>query len=665
MGTMFQLVFLGQGGFKTMSRIDSHISRVRNKLAMAEFMYALAQALLVGALLVLAYVVVRQFTLLMLPKEQYWLYGLLGAAGLYALVIGIVRRPSEIITAVAIDDRLKLHEKFSTALQVRSKNDPFSQAAVLDAEQTASSVDLNKKFPIVFPKPIVHAAWVTCVAAGLLVLIEPRNIFASETPKVAIKKSEESKETKEAREKIKQALEVLEMQPKGVVEKENIQIAKASLMELARSQNIDPESAKRKAQSALQDVNKAIKEHIKDNQKFADAKNNQRMMEKLEPGPEDKGPIAEAQRQLAQGNVSGAMEKLDETVKKFDQMNDEQKEKAAQQMQNMANQLQKMANDPKQQQQMQQKLQQMGMNQQQAQQAMQAMQQAAQGNQQAQQQLQNMAQQAMQQMNNGAGATPQQQQQVQQMLQQLQGQANTQQTAQAMQQAAQQMAQAMQQAAQGQNGQQQGQNQQANGQQQGQQGQQGNQGQQSNQGQNSQQNGQQAGGQTPQQQMANANQQMQQQMQNLQAAAQDAQQVAAAQQAAQQAANGGQGGQQANAGQQGNQGQGDNGMPPGQKQGQGQGGAGIGQGGNIGMAEAPFTVKQEVSKSKDNEKGKIIAASLVKAEALKGESKAEIREISKSMLQDATDEVDSERVSRQGQNVVKDYFGQINEDASK
>jgi hypothetical protein len=633
-----------------MSRIDTHISRIRNKLAMAEFVHSGSQALLVGALVVLAYVLLRQFTLMVLPHEWILLGVVGGLTVFYAIVMAILRRPDELVTAVAIDDRLGLKEKFSTALHARKRTDPFSQAAVVDAEQTAQSVSLYKHFPIKYPNAIGHALVVGIVGLALLMFVEPRNLFASDAPKVPPKKIDEAKEKDEARAIVKQAIAAIEMQPKSVAEEESIQLAKAELRELAKAPNIDAPAAKRKALSTLQDLQSVIKQQIDKNQKFADAKNQERLFQKMDPGDEAAGPVADAQREIAKGNLGAAIDKIDDVVKKFDQLDEEKQKQAAQQMQQMAKQLQQMANNPQAQQQMQQKLQQMGMNQQQAQQAMNAMQQAAQGNPQAQQQLQQMAQQAMQQMNNGQGATAHQQQQIQQALQQMQGQANTQAQAQQLAQAAQAMAQAMQQQAA----------------QQGQPGQAGQQGQQANQGQNSQQNGQQPGGQTPQQQMAQAGQQMQQQLQQMQAIAQDAQQVQAAQQAAQQAQQAAQGGLANNAQQgqgqqgQGQQGQGQQGQQPGAAQGPG---VGQGQGMNAasGAPEAPFTTKQEVSKSKDIEKGRIIAATFVKADALKGESKAEVREVAEAAMQESTDEVDTERVSRQAQKVVKDYFGSMGE----
>lgn len=164
--------------------------------------------------------------------------------------------------------------------------------------------------------------------------------------------------------------------------------------------------------------------------------------------------------------------------------------------------------------------------------------------------------------------------------------------------------------------------------------------------------------------MAAAQQAMQDQLEQMQAAQQDAQQVAAAQQAADDAANGAQQGMNGEQGNQGQDGQGhgqqagQQGGPPG-----GKGGGGQGRGaGDRGIAESPFTVKQEVSKSKDIEKGRIIAATLVKADAVKGESKAEVREVAKAAMQESTDDIESERVGRQAQKVVRDYFGSMAEE---
>jgi hypothetical protein len=100
-----------------------------------------------------------------------------------------------------------------------------------------------------------------------------------------------------------------------------------------------------------------------------------------------------------------------------------------------------------------------------------------------------------------------------------------------------------------------------------------------------------------------------------------------------------------------------------QDQGAGMGGPGRGEGGNAPYAPAPFGVKSEVSKSHDDDDGRVIASTLIKSESLKGESKAEIQKIVESETKEATDEVDQQRVSRQAQRAVREYFQSMAKDA--
>jgi hypothetical protein len=175
-------------------------------------------------------------------------------------------------------------------------------------------------------------------------------------------------------------------------------------------------------------------------------------------------------------------------------------------------------------------------------------------------------------------------------------------------------------------------------------------------------------------------QQMQQQLGQMQAIAQDMQQIQAAQQncqnAAQQAMNGmnGQAGNQGQqGGQQGNwQGQGAadlKGMNPNQQwNGQANDGmmpnqGGIGAGDRSAKEQAPYAVKPEMSPSLDDDKGKVLASTLVKASSIKGESKEALKEVSEAAIKEAAEEVDQDRVSRQAQRVVREYFGSMQKDA--
>jgi hypothetical protein len=623
-----------------MSRLDRHVAFVQNKLAFTRFLYGLAWAVLIYAAIVWGAIVVDRVFHVRPPRFEIWFWSGLGVSGLAALVYALIKRPSAEAAAVAIDDRLALKEKFSTALYVRPMKDPFAQAAVRDAERTADNVSLNKRFPVEFPRAAVGTLAVVLAAFLTFVWLPSMDLFGRE--QALNKQKLEQAKAEDAKKVVQQALARVNATPKGSADDEILKRAKSDLANLINQPMHDPEQVKRSAAKALQDVGEAIKQQMSSSQRFADAQSDAKAFKSLLPADDEKGPVADAQRAIAKGDLDKAVDELNKATDKFDKMTEEEQKKAADQMKKMAQQLQQMAQDPNVQKQIQQQMQQqMGLNQQQAQQMQQQMQQAAQGDKQAQQQLQQQAQQIAKQMNDGKGPTQQQQQQMQQMMKQMQAQANSQQQAQQMAQAAQQMSQAMQQ---------------------------------------QQKNGQQSkNGNQQSQQMAAGKQAMQQQLQAMQAMKTDAQQIAAAQQAAQAAAQdaaaacqGGQAGQgqQANAQQkwggnnngQWQQGQNNNGNP---KPNKGMGGAGIGAGPRDQKEEAPYDVKKEISPSQDISEGKILASTLVKAKSEKGKSTVSLQEVAKKGQNEATDEVEQDRISRQAQQAVKEYFRSVADDADQ
>ncbi|HEX4797030.1 MAG TPA: hypothetical protein VH370_24780 [Humisphaera sp.] len=645
-----------------MSRLDQHIRVVQGKMALDTFLRALAWSLIVLCCAIGLSHIVQRAIAHYLPHTAGWYWGATAMAVAFPMVYAILRRPTAHEAAVAIDDRLSLKEKFSTALYIRANKDPFSGAALRDAERTADKVSLAKRFPIEIPRASLGSLGAALALLPIFAWMPELDLFGAEkTRQVQAKKQEAT--VAAAQRDVKRAIAAIEAASKEVNSDEQIKLAAKELPEMFKKAGNDPTRVAKRAQETLKEI-ESIKQKIDENHKFATAKNEINNFKNMSaPTPDETGPVADAHRQIAEGKLQDAVDSLKKAVDNFDKMDKQQQEKAADQMQKLAQQIQQQANDPKVQQQMQQQLQQAGVSQQQAQQMQQLMQQAANGNQQAQQQLQNMANQAAQQANQQQGGSTQQQlqraQQIQQAVAQAQQAANAQANAQAMQQAAQQLAQAMKQGA----------------------------------GQSQTQGGSKQGGQGQQQQMAQAAGAMQQQLQQLQAQANGAAGIAAGQQggaAGQGGQQGGQAGQQgmANAGQgqQGQNGQGPGQNGQGQGQGQGQNGAGQGPGqgqqgqgewaqgdprnqgagsGGPGVSaggkrpnptEAPFGTKTELSQSQTNDKGRILASSFVKAPAERGTSNMSLSQVAESEIKDATDEVQQDRIPRSSWNAVKGYF---------
>src|SRR4051812_44021474 len=135
-----------------MTRLDRHVMSVQNKLALGRFVHALAWASLAYAGAVWIGLLINKIFRVRPMHLSIWLWGGVGAAVVASMVYAFMRRPTAREAAIAIDQKLALKEKFSTALYVRPMNDPFAQAAVKDAERTAENVSLHKRFPLEFPR---------------------------------------------------------------------------------------------------------------------------------------------------------------------------------------------------------------------------------------------------------------------------------------------------------------------------------------------------------------------------------------------------------------------------------------------------------------------------------------------------------------------------------
>jgi hypothetical protein len=628
---------------------------------------ALAWAGMVYAIIVGAAVLIYKLVQLSLPHQEVWFWAGLGAMVAASIVYSYLQRPNRRQAAVAIDDRLALKEKFSTALFARTSTDPFAMAAVRDAEQTASGVNLQRKFPVRLPlASIGTVAAALCVA--LIALFLPTFDFLGIHSQQLAKSQEVQQSQQQARDAVRRAILAIDAAPKAVAENPEIKMARQQLETMRGQKTLDPERAQSTGQKAIEQVQQAIKQKIQDNKDFSISQEEMREFKNMAPPADEPGPIADAHRNLAQGKFDAAVQDLSKAVDNFSKMDKKDQDKAAKQMDQLAKAIKQMANDPKVQQNVKQQLQQMGASQQQQQQMQNLMQQAAAGSPQANQQLQQMAKQLAQQANQSGKSTQQQRQmaqQIQKQMQQMQQQVNAQVNAQQLAGSAQALAAVMKQSAQGGNPGQpkQGQN-----------GAMANKGQQQQPGQQPGKQGQQ-GGQKQQQQMAQAAKQMQQQMQQMQAVANDAQQVAAGQQNGAAGDNGqgdGQNGKNGQNGQNGNQQANANGngqQPWGQPQpGQGNGPnmGGVGAGNNRpNPAVAPFSTKDQTDIQQKDEKGKVLASNFVKAGSLKGDAKMQLHDVLPPTDKEAAEEVGEQRIPRQDQDVVRGYFGNLEKDTQK
>ena len=81
------------------------------------------------------------------------------------ILLGLLKIPSRMQTSLILDDRLKLHERFSTTLALSDSRDPFADAARIEAHEKARDLNVQSHFPIRFGK-----SWFLTITTWIIVL---------------------------------------------------------------------------------------------------------------------------------------------------------------------------------------------------------------------------------------------------------------------------------------------------------------------------------------------------------------------------------------------------------------------------------------------------------------------------------------------------------------
>jgi hypothetical protein len=358
-------------------------------------------------------VVVGALVLLLLAAERAgpggifpwaWLLPALVGAGLaLATMAWSRRRPTEIQVALAVDERLELREKLSTALHCAKRDDPFACAAVEDAVAAARDPKMRemlvRRFAVRSPRRWWAGPLAVALAAGLW-FVPPLDLFAAEPPAPGADLADTVTQRDQAITAVVQRI------------RENPKLSEELSRELGEltKEGTDPDALKtrqdihRDAIKKLTDLNKKL-DDIVNGEKGKTAESVEQALSQLKTPAE--GPAKELAEAMARGDFKGAQEALAKIQKELQEgkLDDAQKQQLAEQMAGIAQQLEQLAQG---QQDLEAALQQAGLNPELAK-SPQALQQAIEQNQnlneQQKQQLQQMAQaqQQAQQMCQGLG----------------------------------------------------------------------------------------------------------------------------------------------------------------------------------------------------------------------------------------------------------------------
>ncbi len=269
--------------------------------------------------------------------NQQTIVGITVVAGAVVIWLWVVKWPSKMQAALLVDERLKLHERFSTTLALAESKNPFSQAAREEALQMAGQVSLRGHFPV---RPSRKWYWVVSfwlTAILLFAYLPQKDLLGFLDDKQKQEKS--VMESQQAQAEIKTTAAVVKQAVK--------QLGNPELTdELAPLENslpeADPQAMKRQAIKKLGDLSDKIK-NLQNTQQMDSLSSLQQMFKQLKGSPDEfSRKLLSA---MAQGDYSKAAQMIKSLNEKMAQNNlpqDQQKE-LAEQLKQIAKQLQELA----------------------------------------------------------------------------------------------------------------------------------------------------------------------------------------------------------------------------------------------------------------------------------------------------------------------------------
>ena len=287
-----------------------------------------------GCVAILGVLVERLLALTVINSMTVWSFSGLVAA--LVLLPWLLRQPSRMQASLLLDERLKLHERFSTTLALADSEDPFARASRAEARERAGHVDLHRRFPIRPSRCWLYAAgtWLTAIA---LLFLPQKDLlgFLREQER----QEQEAKQVQQAQADIKEATRPVKLTVKQLGEPE-LATELGKLDQLP--QGARPEDIKREAIRTLGDLSDKIKNMQTGAQ--MDALNMmQQMLKRLRGSPE---PFSQKLRlALAKGDFTQASNLLSQLQRQLAEgkMPDEQAKALRKQLQDLAKQLQELA----------------------------------------------------------------------------------------------------------------------------------------------------------------------------------------------------------------------------------------------------------------------------------------------------------------------------------
>lgn len=282
-----------------------------------------------------------------------WPLGWMALGATAAAVIGSVvwtaiRRETTLDAAVALDRAAGLKERVSSGLVCASSSDPFSQAVVADAAQSAGPISVRRFVPIRGGRSLIYGGAVAVAGLVFLWLFPEFDLLGKAQARDRIKQRLAA--ANETRTALAQPVEAV----KNLVEsnpalKDMKEMQELEALTKPQDKPVDPVDLRREAIKKLEKLGDELKKQAA-SERFKDLQETKNRLKEMGKPQDAKSPPSKLMQALTDGDFKQAQEELSKmkeqlAKKKHDAKSQEEVKKMSEQLDQLAKKLNDAAGD--------------------------------------------------------------------------------------------------------------------------------------------------------------------------------------------------------------------------------------------------------------------------------------------------------------------------------
>jgi hypothetical protein len=299
--------------------LDRQLARVRRRLFLQLLLQTLVGSWLVSLAGAMVWFLTEPYVVHEASSSLRWAIAasLAGAGGVLAVVLAVLRTPSRVAAALALDERFQLKERATTALMLSQmdRTTPAGQALLADVNARIEPLRLRERFPVRIPR----LAALLPVAAAVLILLA----FFYKPALTPTQAGDDSAlaDSPLAKSQIEKALRPLQRKPTSKPgerpKSDDLQRLEAELDRLAQK----PRDTKEQARELVKDLTNAEDEVRKREKQLADRidalKEQMKQAERLSRKDKKDGPAKKLDNALERGDLHKARDEAERLGKQL------------------------------------------------------------------------------------------------------------------------------------------------------------------------------------------------------------------------------------------------------------------------------------------------------------------------------------------------------------